>query len=108
MDIETIRKRVTAGDYLVGSHAVQHAVKEGFERKHMVEAVLDGSIIETYPGEQRVLICGPTTLAQKVAVYLHVVCEHADPIYVDFVTAYIPDEGQWQSPPYKRRKRKRK
>ncbi len=58
MDIKTIRKRVQAGNYLVQIHAVQHALKEGFERKHMVEAILTGKIIEEYVDDQRVLICG--------------------------------------------------
>ena len=49
MDIKTIRKRVQDGNYLVQIHAVQHALKEGFERKHMVEAILTGKIIEEYP-----------------------------------------------------------
>lgn len=44
-NIEIIRERVRAGNYLVKSHAVQHALKEGFERKHIVEAVLNGRII---------------------------------------------------------------
>ena len=25
-------------------------------------------------------------------IYLHLMCEYADPVYVEFVTAYIPDE----------------
>jgi len=108
MDIEIIRERVQAGNYLVRSHAVQHALKEGFERRHMVKAVLQGTIIEKYPDDQRVLICGQTTLAENVTIYLHVVCEHADPTYIDFVTAYIPDELEWQSPPFSRRRRKSK
>ncbi len=58
MDIVTIRKRVEVGDYLVGSHAVLHALKEGFAREHMVEAVLHGTIIEEYPDVSRVLVCG--------------------------------------------------
>lgn len=107
MDIETIQKRVKAGYYLTRSHAVQHAVKEGFEREHMVEAVLDGKIIETYPDDQRVLICGPTTLSKIPTIYLHVVCEYADSVYVEFVTAYIPDQTQWENPPFRRRRRKR-
>jgi hypothetical protein len=49
---------------LIKSHAVRHALKEGFERTHMVEAILEGIIIEEYPDEQRVLICGKTTLAR--------------------------------------------
>ena len=108
VDVEIIRERVRAENYFIKSHAVAHALKEGFERKHMVEAVLEGSIIEEYSDDQRVLICGKTSLSQNVSIYLHVVCEYADPVYVEFVTSYIPDELEWESPPYLRRKRKKK
>lgn len=108
MDIETIRERVRNGNYLVKSHAVRHALKEGFERIHMVEAILEGTIIEAYPDEQRVLICGKTTLAKTTDIYLHVVCEYADAHYVEFVTAYLPAEQEWESPPLRRRIRKRR
>ena len=108
MDIETIRERVRQGNYLIKSHAVRHASKEGFERTHMVEAILEGTIIEAYPDEQRVLICGKTTLAKTTDIYLHVVCEYADAIYMELVTAYIPDEQEWEQPPLRRRNRKRR
>lgn len=104
MDIEIIHERVRTGNYLIKSHAVQHALKEGFERKHMVQAVLEGAMIEEYPNDQRALICGKTSLLQNLDIYLHVVCEYADPVYVEFVTAYIPDELEWEKPPYRRRK----
>lgn len=106
MDIEAIRKRVKAGDYLVTSHAIQHAIKEGFDRRHMVEAIAKGAIIEEYPDDRRALICGQANLAEATTVYLHVVCEYTDPIYVEFITAYVPDET-WEKPPFRRRKLKR-
>ena len=87
---------------------MQHALKEGFERKHMVEAVLNGKIIEEYPEEQRSLICGRVMLLDDIEVYLHVVCEYTDPLYVEFVTAHIPDETQWEKPDFTGRKRKRR
>jgi hypothetical protein len=68
----------------------------------------EGTIIEEYPDDQRVLICGKTTLAKTTDIYLHVVCEYADAIYVEFVTAYIPDEQEWAQPPFRRRKQKRR
>jgi len=71
----------------------------------MVETVLEGTIIEEYPEDQRTLICGKTSLSQRLDIYLHVVCDYADPIYVDIVTAYIPDEVEWEKPPLRRRKR---
>ncbi len=107
MDVSLIHQRIQAGHYLVKSHAVQHALKEGFERRHMVEAVLNGIIIEESLDDQRALVCGKVTLSSNLKVYLHVVCEYADPVYVEFVTAYIPDETQWENPPLRRRKRKR-
>lgn len=107
VDIETIRNQVEQGNYLVKSHAVQHALKEGFERQHIVEAILTGTIIEEYKGVQRALICGRTSLAENNDVYLHVVCEYADTVYIEIVTAYIPDELQWERPLFRRRKRKR-
>jgi Domain of unknown function (DUF4258) len=108
VDIEIIRKRVQAGNFLVKSHAVQHALKEGFERKHMVKAILNGQIIEEYPDNQRLLVCGQTSLMENLVIYLHVVCEYADSVFIEFVTAYVPDERQWEQPPYRRRKRTRK
>lgn len=108
MDIEIIRQRVRYDQYLIKSHAVVHALKEGFDRQHMVEAVLGGTIIEDYADNQRVLICGRTSFSPNVDIFLHVVCEYADPVYVEFVTAYIPDQQEWESPPFRRRGRKKK
>ena len=87
MDIETIQKRVQDDHYLFKSHAIIHALKEGFERQHIIEAVLAEKIIEEYPDDERVLMCGKATLAKDVSIYLHIVCEHADPVYIEFVTA---------------------
>lgn len=77
-------------------------------RQHIVEAVLGGSIIEEYPEDQRLLICGKANLSANVEVYLHVVCEYADAVYAEVVTAYIPDELIWNSPPLRRRGRKQR
>jgi hypothetical protein len=107
VDIEVIREKVRNGNYLVKSHAITHAVKEGFDRRNMFEAVINGSIIETYLDARRLLICGRTTLSENLDVYLHVVCEYSDPDYVEFVTAYLPDELEWESPPFVRRRKKK-
>ena len=106
MDIETIRERVRADNYLGKGHTIQHALKEGFERKHVVEALLNGAIIEEYRDDQRVLICGRTTILENTVIHLPVVCEYADAVYVEFVTAYIPDEDILERPNFVRRKLK--
>ncbi len=74
MNIETIRERVSEDRYLVKRHAVQHAIKEGFDRANMVEAILTGRIIEDYPEAQRALICGHTKLMGDLSFYLHTLC----------------------------------
>ena len=107
MDIGVTHDRVRAGHYLVRSHAVQHALKQGFEPRHMVDAVPGGMVIEADPDDQRSLVCGQATPVGSATVYLHVVCEYADPVYVEFVTAYVPDEAQREIPPFRRRKRRR-
>src|ERR1044072_6573759 len=97
--LATIQKCVRDGNYLVKSHAVIHALKEGFDRANMVEAILYGSIIEDYADAKRALVCRKTIVMTAIDIYLHVVCEYADPVYIKFVTAYIPDEQEWESPP---------
>src|ERR1041384_816306 len=78
--LATIQKCVRDGSYLIKSHAVIHALKEGFDRTNIVEAVLNGSIIEDYADAQRVLVCGKTMVMTATEIYLHVVCEYADPV----------------------------
>lgn len=107
MEIETVRQNVRSGRYQVKLHAVQHALKEGFGEQQIVDAVLSGQIIEEYPDRQRALICGRTIVEHDISIYLHVVCEQNYPDQVEFVTAYIPDEREWEKPPF-RRKRKSK
>ena len=106
VDIDLIRERVRNGKYLVRSHAVVHALKEGFDQKQIVGAVLNGKIVEEYPADQRALICGKAMLEAGTPIYLHVVCEYADDVYVEFITAYVPDEMLWEHPPFRRRKQK--
>lgn len=103
MTIEEIKSKINHGNYLIKNHAIFHALKEGFERKNMLEAIEYGKIIEDYAFENRLLICGTTNLTEKISIYLHVVCEYSDD-YVEFVTAYIPDEFMWENPPFRRRK----
>jgi len=107
VDIEIIREKIRTDSYILKSHVALHALKEGFRREHVVEAILEGIVIEEYTFEKRVLICGKTSLSQSARIYLHTICEYANPAYIEIVTAYIPDESLWESPPFKRRKRKK-
>lgn len=105
--IQTIQELIRTRKYQIKFHAIQHALKEGFREKDMVRAILNGRIIESYPEEQRVLVCGQTELDDAVTIYLHVVCEQTYPNQIALVTAYIPDETLWENPPFNRRRRKK-
>jgi hypothetical protein len=65
----TIQQCVRDGNCLVKSHAVIHALKEGFDRANMVEAVLNGIIIEDYAEARRVLVCGKTIIMSATEIY---------------------------------------
>ena len=104
MNIEEIRERVADEKYLIKLHAIRHALKEGFDRKNIVETIMKGKIIEDYFDVQRCLVCGATKLTEKTMIYLHVICEYVDEEYIEFVTAYIPDDTIWEKPPFSRRR----
>jgi hypothetical protein len=105
LDLEAIRSQVQDGNYAVRSHAMQHAVKEGFSVRDMVQVVLHGVLVEEYPQRQRGLVYSDISV-EEVIVPLHVVCEHRGPdVAVDFVTAYIPADEEWETPTRRRRKR---
>lgn len=92
MDIFEIKNLVQNGQYHVRLYALQHALKEGFSERDMVQAVTSGKIVETYPERMRVLICGRTTIDDIVELYLRVVCEYRYDDVIDLVTAYIPNK----------------
>lgn len=106
MDIEIIRQLVRIKRYQVKLHAVQHALKEGFGEQEMVKSILSGQIIEEYPERYRTLICGQTTI-EDISIYLHVVCEQNYPDQIELVTAYIPNEREWEKPPFRRRQERK-
>ena len=62
LDLERVRSQVQDGNYAVRSHAMQHAVKEGFSVRDMVHVVLHGSLAEEYPQRQRGLVYADISL----------------------------------------------
>lgn len=104
-DIDTLRQQVEDGNFALRLHAIQHAVKEGFTKEQMVHVVLNGSVIERYPERKRLLFYADVTI-EGAKMPLHVVCEHKNSkAPVDFVTAYIPNQQEWETPFRRRRKK---
>ena len=105
LDQAAFKARIRAGDFSVRPHAMQHAVKEGFTVGDMVTVALHGVILEEYPERKRCLIYADVAVS-GLRVPLHVVCEHRAPeVPVDFVTAYIVSDSDWETPTRRRRGR---
>ena len=105
LDLQALRRQVGEGNFALRPHVMQHAVKEGFRADDVVQVILNGKVIEEYPGRRRCLFGGEATV-EEIRVALHVVCEHAEPeAVVDIVTSYIPSEREWATPSRRRRKK---
>ena len=105
IDIEALRRQVADGNFALAPHAMQHAVKEGFTQKDMVQAALEGKVVEEYPDRRRCLLY-VDVIVEGLKLPLHLVCGHRCPdAPVVFVTAYIPSEEEWRTPTQRRTQR---
>ena len=96
--LEQISGCIRGGDYLYTRHAIHEMETEelGEIMDHeVVEAVLNGKIIEDYPEDTpypSCLVYGRTSEERP----LHAVCAYAADIeQVIIITAYEPSPGQW-------------
>ena len=104
IDLNALRRQVGEGNFALRPHAMQHAVKEGFTADAMLHVVLQGTVIEMYTDRNRCLFYA-NVMIEGLRLPLHVVCEHLHlDAPVDFVTAYIPSEEEWETPTRRRRK----
>ncbi len=108
--LKSIHEAVQNRNYALRPHAVSHMLAEGFNEKDIIEAILNGRIIEHYLDEDRCLIAGAFQLSLKTKEALHIVVdywsEHESIEWIDIVTAYIPRRPFWETP-YKRCKREK-
>ena len=70
-------------------------------------AILSGRLLESYPERRRGLICGEVVLEADTTIYLHIVCQQDYPDQIAIVTAYIPSTREWETPPFRRKRRNR-
>ena len=103
IDIDALRRQVANGNFALGPHAMQHAVKEGFTQRDMVRVALRGTVVEEYPDRKRCLLY-TDVIIEDLKMPLHLVCAHRQPdAPVVFVAAYIPSEDEWETPTRRRR-----
>ncbi len=106
VDIDALRRQVAKGNFALGPHAMQHAVKEGFTQSDMVRVALRGIVVEAYPERNRCLLYADVTI-EGLEMPLHLICNHHRPdAPAVFVTAYIPSEDEWETPTRRRKIRR--
>ncbi len=103
MRIDQVRNLIRNGHYAVTDHAITEGLKDGLTVGDMVQALLNGKIIERYPERHRYLIFGSTTLGLPI----HVVIDFSTKFIVDIITAYIPQGDQWIKSQVRKRKNNR-
>lgn len=94
MDTSILREKLRKGDYKLSNHALIKRGLRKFTDDDIVDAILQGEIIEDYPDDPRgksCLILGET----KDDRPLHVVCGLADDGKLLMITVYFPDENEW-------------
>jgi hypothetical protein len=65
VNIQQIRSKVTAGDYDLRPHAMQHSLKEGFTEADMAHVVVHGEVIEEYPERSLWILSLPTSPTKR-------------------------------------------
>lgn len=101
IDIDELRKLNTPEHYAVTEHAKIRLYERGIRLDDIICCVASGEIIEQYENDrplQSCLVLG-ISLGKK---YLHTVVSHDDE-FIYLITAYFPDEKQWQDDYKKRR-----
>ena len=99
---EKIQKAIKNGNYALRPHTVTHMLSEGFEEGNIVEAIINGKILEHYTEEYRCLITGKFQISKHSKESLHIVVDYWSETeeieWVDIVTTYIPRKPFWGTP----------
>ena len=92
MDIQPITEQVRRGTYYWRQHAIQRSIERGIREEEVVEALLNGEIIEEYPEDKygpSCLVLGRTNAGRPV----HVQCSLPPTVWI--MTLYEPDAEAW-------------
>ena len=98
--IEDLRTLCRRGNIKWSIHALKRMRERQITSDDFKNCIMTGEIIEQYPTDRPLPSCLIFGSSQKI--YLHVVCG-TDGIFIYAITAYIPDENEWQ-PDLKTRK----
>ncbi len=92
--IEDIRQKVLEGRFILSVHADNASRLREISDEEIIEAILEGEIIEDYPNDKygpSCLILGYTELGRP----LHVQCTYPTREPLKVITMYQPDPTLW-------------
>ena len=93
--IEELRKLNAAENYAITEHARIRLYERGITLDDVICCVANGEIIEQYENDKPL----PSCLVLGMVVsgkFIHIVVSHDDE-FIYLITAYYPDEQQWNS-----------
>ena len=94
VDLAKVRQKVLRGDYAVSFTHTEKLRQRQIRAGEIEQAIANGKIIEDYPEDPR----GPSFLLFGMVKRrpLHIVCGNLDDDEVLIVTAYEPNEEEWE------------
>jgi len=95
MNIETIRRKVRAGKYIVSFTHTEKVRLRKIDAEEIEEAIYEGTIIEPYPDDPRGASCLILGFASGDRP-LHVICGKIEEDEILIITAYEPDPREWE------------
>ena len=103
MDIEEIRRKLLDGKYIVSFTHTEKLRVRRIRAQELEQVAQVGTIIEEYPNDPRGPSCLIFGLAGKRP--LHVLCGRLDAEEILVITAYEPDQGEWENDGRTRKKK---
>ena len=95
-----LRDQARANNILVTQHAQQEMVEESFSLDDVLEAIIDGQVVEDYAQHRRGPCCLLYGLA-RAGRAVHVVCTTNRPTLI-IITVYEPKLPKWITPTQRR------
>ncbi len=95
MNIETIRRKVRAGKYIVSFTHTEKVRLRMIDAEEIEEAIYEGTIIEPYPDDPRGASCLILGFASGDRP-LHVICGKIEEDEILIIAAYEPDPREWE------------
>ncbi len=93
---ESIRQNLISGNIRFTLHAFEEMKNEEINSDDVIQALLDGSLLENYPNHKRGDCCLINGKAKSERP-LHIVCTTANPITI-VITVYEPKPSKFISP----------